>query len=99
MTFRINQEEIAKTLCVLKAQQFNTCNGRCVLEKELKKVAEKEKQESSILKEKQEIVYTKAASEYNFTPITSIEKTKMVVSRYCEKPKSIAVSIFHPPLV
>jgi hypothetical protein len=99
MTFKVNQEEIAKTLCVLRAQKFNTCNGRCVLEKELKKVAEKEKQESSILKEKQEIVYTQTASEYNFTPITSIEKTKMTVSHYCEKPKSVAFSIFHPPLV
>lgn len=99
LTFKVNQDEISKTLCVKKEVKNNTCNGKCYLAKQLKKAAEKEKQESSSVKEKQELVYTQTASNYNFTPITTIEKTRMMVSRYCEKSKSIAVSIFHPPLV
>lgn len=99
LTFKVNQDEIAKTLCVKKEVKKNTCNGKCYLAKQLKKGAEKEKQESSNLKEKQELVYTQTASNYNFTPIITIEKTRMMVSRYCEKSKSVAVSIFHPPLV
>lgn len=99
LTFKVNQDEISKTLCVKKEVKNNTCNGKCYLAKQLKKGAEKEKQESSNLKEKQELVYTQTASNYNFTPIITIEKTRMMVSRYCEKSKSVAVSIFHPPLV
>jgi hypothetical protein len=99
LTFKVNQDEISKTLCVKKEVKNNTCNGKCYLAKQLKKGAEKEKQESPNLKEKQELVYTQTASNYNFTPIITIEKTRMMVSRYCEKSKSVAVSIFHPPLV
>jgi hypothetical protein len=99
LTFKVNQDEIAKTLCVKKEVKNNTCNGKCYLAKQLKKAAEKEKQESSNLIEKQELVYTQTTSEYHFTPIVTIEKTRMTVSRYCEKPKSVAFLIFHPPLV
>ena len=99
LTFKINQDEISKTLCIKKEVKNNSCNGKCYLAKQLKKAAEKEKQESSNVKEKQEVVYTQTASNYNFTPIFTIEKTRMMVSRYCEKSKSVAVSIFHPPLV
>lgn len=99
LTFKVNQDEIAKTLCIKKEVKNNTCNGKCYLAKQLKKGAEKEKQESSNLKEKQELVYTQTASNYNFTPIITIEKKRMIFSPYCEKSKSVAVSIFHPPLV
>lgn len=98
VTFKVNQDEISKTLCVKKEVKNNTCNGKCYLVKQLKKVTEKEKQESSSVKEKQELVYTQTASNYNFTPIITIEKTRMMISRYCEKSKSFAVSIFRPPL-
>jgi hypothetical protein len=79
--------------------KVNNCNGNCFLSKQLKKEAEKEKQESSILKEKQELVYTQTLLTYTFSPSTTIEKTKIMASMYCEQPKSIVFSIFHPPLV
>ena len=99
LTFKANQNQIAKTLCIKKEVKNNTCNGKCYLAKQLKKAAEKEKEPSSRLAEKQELVYTHTTLEYNFTPINTIEKTRMLVSHYCEKPKSVSVSIFHPPLV
>lgn len=99
LTFKANQNEIAKTLCIKKEVKNNTCNGKCYLAKQLKKAAEKEKEPSSRLAEKQELVYTHTTLEYNFTPIITIEKTRILVSHYCEKPKSVSVSIFHPPLV
>jgi len=77
----------------------NNCNGNCYLSKQLKKEAEKEKQESSNLREKQELVYTQTLLTYNFSSPAIIKKTRMIVSPYCEKPKSVAFSIFHPPLV
>jgi hypothetical protein len=99
LTFKANQAEIAKTLCVKKEVKNNSCNGKCYLAKQLKKAAEKEKEPSTRLSEKQELVYTQTVLEYNFTPIVTIDKKRMLVSHYCEKPKSVSVSIFHPPLV
>jgi hypothetical protein len=97
--FKVNQEEIAKTLCIQKEMKDNKCNGNCYLSKQLKKEAEKENQESSNLREKQELVYTQTILTYTFTSNTVIEKTRIMVSQYCAKPKSVAFSIFHPPLV
>lgn len=99
LNFKANQDKIAKTLCLQREMKDNKCNGNCYLSKQLKKEAEKEKQESSNLREKQELVYTQTFLTYNFSSNTIIEKTKIRISTYCEKPKSIAFSIFHPPLV
>jgi len=98
LNFKVNQDEIAKTLCIQKEMKNNHCNGKCYLAKQLKKAAEKEKQESSNLKEKQELVYIPSDSEHHLVRAVSIKKTRIMISRYCEKPKSIPVSIFHPPL-
>jgi hypothetical protein len=99
LNFKANQDKIAKTLCIQKEMKNNQCNGNCYLSKQLKKEAEKEKQESSNLREKQELVYTQTLLSYNFSCNTTIQKAKIRISTYCEKPKSIAFSIFHPPLV
>jgi hypothetical protein len=99
LDFKANQDEIAKTLCIKKEIKINTCNGNCYLSKQLKKEAEKEKQESSNSREKQELVYTQTLLTYNLSSTNVIEKTRIMVSQYCAKPKLIAFSIFHPPLV
>lgn len=99
LNFKVNQDEIAKTLCIQKEMKENKCNGKCYLAKQLKKEAEKEKQESSNIKEKQELVYIHSNPQHHFAPIISIEKTRILISRYCENPKSIPISIFRPPLV
>ncbi|WP_291287834.1 hypothetical protein [Flavobacterium sp.] len=96
--FKINQNEIAKTLCVLREQKNNTCNGNCVLKAELKKQAENEQKHSTILKEKIEILYTITEIEYNFSFIKIEETTK--ISSFCKiaKTKPILFSVFHPPI-
>jgi hypothetical protein len=97
VTFKINQNQIAKTLCVLREQKNNTCNGNCVLQAELKKQAENEKKQTTILKEKIEIIYTITEIEYNLTPITITEIDKDVNCHYNSKPNSVSFTIFHPP--
>jgi hypothetical protein len=99
ITFKINQDKIAKTLCVLRAQKNNTCNGNCVLRAELKKQAESEKKQTTSLKEKIEIVYTTIATEYNFSPIITPEIAKPENFYWLAKPKSIVFAVFHPPTV
>jgi len=99
MTFKVNQKEIAAKLCLLREIKDNSCNGNCVLEKELKKASDKEKQDSNHLKEKQEIVYTSLTADYTFETTGLVEKTPLLVSLYCNKSKSVATAVFHPPLL
>lgn len=95
----MNQTEIAKTLCVLREQKNNTCNGNCVLRAELKKQAENEQKHSALLKEKVETIYTITTTEYDFTPINFFKINKVINSYYPSKPNSVSFGIFHPPLV
>ena len=76
----------------------NKCNGHCFLSKQLKKAAEKEKKETENLREKQELIYINSVSEKPITTSYLIESSKILFSHHCEKTKSIAFSIFRPPL-
>ena len=97
VTFKINQKEIAKTLCILRERKINTCNGNCVLRAELKKQAEKEDKQQNILKEKVESIYTITQNEYNFETINFIEIKKQYNFYKSAKPKSVSFITFHPP--
>ena len=99
LNFKIHQEEIAKTLCIQREMKENKCNGHCFLSKQLKKAAEKEKQETENLKEKQELIYVISNSEHQLPTVFSINKTRILVFYLCEKPKSTQLGIFRPPLV
>jgi hypothetical protein len=99
VTFKINQTEIAKTLCVLRAKKDNTCNGNCVLRAELKKQAENEKKHDSLLKEKSEIVYTNSVIDYDFSTNMLEANPKTVNCYLSSKPKSRVFEVFHPPTV
>lgn len=99
VTFKINQTEIAKTLCVLRAKKDNTCNGNCVLRAELKKQAENEKKHNSLIKEKSEIVYTNSNIDYDFSTYSNLEASKISTCYLSSKPKSKVFTVFHPPSV
>jgi hypothetical protein len=79
--------------------KINKCNGNCYLSKQLKKEAEKEKQQSSLLKEKQEVLYVPFNVNNSFTTLINTTKSQIIVSLYSGTPKSISTSIFRPPLV
>ena len=64
--FKINQEEIAQTICVQRKLVLNTCNGRCELQKSMKKFEDNEKRMQNNLKEKLELVYIQNTIENNF---------------------------------
>ena len=49
LSFQLNQKEIAKSLCVKKNIQGNTCQGKCYLKKQLKKAEEAEKKAAASL--------------------------------------------------
>lgn len=58
VSFKINQDRIAKTLCVQKEIKNNCCKGKCHLDKQLKEADKQEhKQLPNLLKEKYEVLY------------------------------------------
>ncbi len=96
-SFKINQDEIVKTICVQRKQVFNTCNGRCELQKSLKKYADNEKKMQDNLKEKSEIVYIQNTVVNNFKLVVPVESKEAVFTSLDEKPISVSNTIFHPP--
>ncbi len=97
--FKVNQDEIARTLCVKKGEMNNNCNGKCYLEKQLKKMEDKHKESSLKFLEKQELIYTQIDLEFIFSEIITFKTAKKIVFKCSDKPKRTSFSIFHPPLV
>ena len=97
LTFKLQQEEIAKTICVQRKMVFNSCNGRCELQKSLKRYTDNEKSMQNTLKEKVDVVYVQEllTTSYELVqPIVITTKTETVVNR---KPISFSAYTFRPP--
>lgn len=96
-TFKLNQEEISKTICVQRKMVFNSCNGRCELQKSLKKYADNEKKMQDNLKEKAEVIYIQNISLSNFKLVAPIRSRKAIFAYFDKKPISVSNVTFHPP--
>ena len=96
-SFKLNQDEISKTICVQRKMVFNSCNGRCELQKSLKKYADNEKRMQNNLKEKAEVVYIQNTTTANFKLVTPIESAAKLFASFDKKPLSVSNSTFHPP--
>jgi hypothetical protein len=95
--FKLEQQEIVKTICVQRKMVFNTCNGRCELQKSLKKYDDNEKKMQNNLKEKTELVYILHTSNNTFKLISPIGIKADFPSRFDNKPVSISTDSFRPP--
>ena len=95
--FKINQNEIAKNLCVQKTVSNNGCQGHCQLRKSLKKLEDNERKRDNLLKEKLELIYIKPLVftdlNQNFTSFSS----QSSLFHLTEKENSISISNFRPP--
>ncbi|TDO71536.1 hypothetical protein EV143_108191 [Flavobacterium chryseum] len=96
-SFKLNQEEISKTICVQRKMVFNSCNGRCELQKSLKKYADNEKRMQNNLKEKAEVVYIQNTTTTNFKLVTLIESKAKIFASFDKKPISVSKATFRPP--
>jgi thioredoxin-related protein len=95
--FKLNQEEISKTICVQRKMLFNSCNGRCELQKSLKKYADNEKRMQNNLKEKAELVYIQNTTTTNFKLAPLIESKAKFFASFDKKPISVSQATFRPP--
>lgn len=95
--FILNQNEIAKTICVQKRNVFNNCNGRCELQKSIKKFENNQQEMNNHLKEKLELVYILSPSfletEFFSTSITR-KNNSLIIPK---KPISVVLFNFRPP--
>jgi len=96
-SFKLNQEEISKTICVQRKMVFNSCNGRCELQKSLKKYADNEKKMHDNLKEKAEVIYIQNSAVSHFKLVAPIESKKTIFAYFDKKPISVSNPTFRPP--
>lgn len=96
-SFKLNQDEISKTICVQRKMLFNSCNGRCELQKSLKKYADNEKKMQNSLKEKVEVVYVQNTPLLHFNLTAPIETQAKNFACFDSKPISVSNATFRPP--
>lgn len=97
--FKLEQREIVKTICVQRKMVFNTCNGRCELQKSLKKFDDNEKKMQNSLKEKTELVYIVDVLNNTFKLIEPIEIKAGFKAGFNSMPISFSADTFRPPSV
>ncbi|PMB40138.1 hypothetical protein CEN47_03890 [Fischerella thermalis CCMEE 5319] len=97
--FKINQDFIAKVLCINREKPMSTCNGKCYLSEQLKKVEEQEeKQAPTNKKERLEVVYYFATSSYVYPLYINSSVSKLNPAWVVEFFTSTYIAtIFHPP--
>jgi len=96
-SFKLNQDEISKTICVQRKMLFNSCNGRCELQKSLKKYADNEKKMQNNLKEKVEVVYIQNTTTSEFKLVSPIASKVAFFASLDQKPIAVATTTFRPP--
>jgi hypothetical protein len=101
LSFKINQDYIAKVLCINRDKPEMHCNGNCVLMQRIKASEEKERKEiPQKLKEQKEILYCFVISKWQLqTPIE--EKSPKQQLTFYQAPFTAAFvnGIFRPPKI
>lgn len=97
--FKINQDFIANILCINRKKPKSTCNGKCYLSEQLKKVeGQEEKQAPTNKKEQLEVIYFCSKSSFNFFFFTDCFASKLNVTCVDNLHASSFISdIFRPP--
>lgn len=93
--FKINQEYIAKVLCINKDNLQNTCNGKCHLKRQLKET--EEKQIPAALKEKAELEFL-LANKTKVSPYTNMNDPQIWINYNDSIHSSLLINnLFRPP--
>ncbi len=96
-SFKLHQDEIVKTICVQRKLVNNTCNGRCELDKSIKKYNDNEKRMQNNLDNKVDLVFIQntVVTDFKVTAVTPIEKPNCYTLE--KKPISVSIPSFRPP--
>jgi hypothetical protein len=101
VSFKINQDYIAKNLCENRAKPILKCNGKCQLMKKLKQAdKEEEKQTPQTIKEKVEELYCLNQSNFNVSQKLDFEVKKQSFFGYkFQNYSSFQSTLFRPPIL
>lgn len=99
ISFFINQDYIARVLCINRDKPESGCNGACQLKKQIEKDKENQEQSNIDIKVKEVLVYIpvvapQVQSAYTFE---LTEKTFSSIYFTSYLPEGHLHSIFHPP--
>lgn len=101
LSFKVNQDHIAKVLCINRDKPEMHCNGNCVLMQRIKASEEKERKEiPQKIKEQKEILYCFVISKWQLqTPIE--KKSPKQQPTFYQAPFTAAFvnGIFRPPKI
>lgn len=99
MSFKLNQAAIAQTLCENRMKPQLSCNGKCVLIKELKKAEQSQTTDlPPSLKEKLEVLYYRAILTTFIYQALYVLKSNLFNGFYLAiQTDSVVADIFHPP--
>lgn len=96
-SFYINQDYIAKNLCINRFDKIPLCYGKCVLNKQLKD-NDKEQQKFPNVKEKEIQLYFYCQESIEFSKKITVENSKRAILKKDSNIKNTFLySIFHPP--
>lgn len=101
VSFKINQDYIAKNLCENRAKPILKCNGKCQLMKKLKQAEnEEEKQTPQTIKEKLEVLYCLNQSNFNVSQKLDFEVKKQSFFGYTfQNYSSFQSNLLRPPIL
>jgi len=94
--FRLNQKELAKTVCENKDKPKSCCAAKCYLDKEIKKENKRESNSSSTIKDKTEKSELRTGL-ITFVFISPIINQHFALSQISSLPFCFIPSVFHPP--
>lgn len=100
LSFKSNQDVIAKTICIEKETLDNKCQGKCILAKQLKKITNNKGDENSniIDSEKLELLYTlPLLFDLKLNSIVFVCKNPIIF--LYRKTKTFSQLVFHPPII
>lgn len=94
--FRLNQKELAQTVCENKDKPKSCCAAKCYLDKEIKKENKRESDSSSTIKDKTEKSELRTGL-MTFLFITPIINQQFVPPFQSSLSFGFIPSVFHPP--
>lgn len=99
LNFKINQDFIAKVLCINKDKPKSTCNGKCYLSKQLKEQEQQdEKQVPKHRNGRVEVLFCDNFQiSYNISRSVFLEKKVPLPNHFIFSTQEFIDDVFHPP--
>lgn len=94
--FYINQDYIAKNVCINRFDAVPICNGKCYLENKLKE-NDKQDQKFPTVTYKEVQLFLQTPAQFSFTVIGFIFKKKYPMLQIGNQNSNYVFSIYHPP--